>query len=212
MDRPARPGALAGVEQEVLRLLALLETDLAGTSLLLPSILPLGVTHGQLARTRLLLPLGRDHCLAHTDLADEEFDPTQFNRLARFQSVPLGLAILVLLLADNEIGLLLSEGNAVGLLGVGPFRTDFAESVIGVVNKIQPEAMGCVGYRLHFELGQELELILINGWFLAISGNDYVGCVSEGGTLTFSIEGNGLGGEWEGEGIGGDLVGLVVEE
>jgi hypothetical protein len=72
--------------------------------------------------------------------------------------------------------------------------------------------MGCVGYRLHFELGQELKLILINWRFLAISRNDNIGCMREGGTLTFSIEGDGLGVEWEGECVGGDLVGLVVEE
>lgn len=212
MHCSARSGTFARIEKKIVMLLGLLEANLAGATLFLTSILSPDVFHGHLARIRLLLALGGDHSLAHTNLTDEKFHPPQFNRLTRFQPIAFSFAILVLLLAHNQVGLLLSEGYAVGLLRVRPFRANLAEPVVSVVNKIQPESMGRVGDRLHFELGQELKLVLINWRFLAIGRNDHVGCMREGGTLTFSIEGDSFGVEREGEGVRGDLVGLVVEE
>jgi hypothetical protein len=181
MHRPAGARALAGIEEKVVGLLALLEADLAGTTLLLPSRLPLRVTHRQLPRTRLLLPLRRHHRLPHAHLTHEELNPAQLDGLSGLETVPLGLAVEVLLLADDEIGLLLPQRHAVGLLRVGALRTDFAETVVGVVNKIQAEAMGGGGHGPDFELGEELELVLVDGGFLAVGCDDDVGCV--GGEL-----------------------------
>jgi hypothetical protein len=83
VDCPARARALAGVEEEVVVLLAFLQADLAGP-LLLPLRLVVGgvVANGQLAGVGLLLALRSDCRLAHADLADEELDPAQFNSLA----------------------------------------------------------------------------------------------------------------------------------
>lgn len=117
-------------------LLAFLQADLAGEAFFLASSFPPRVAHGQLARIGLLLALGSDHRLAHTHLTDEEFHATQFDGLARLETVALSLSILVFLLTHNQVGLFLSQRDAVGLLRVGAFRTNLAKSVISVVHKI----------------------------------------------------------------------------
>ena len=76
------------------------------------------------------------------------------------------------MLADNEVGFLLSEADAVGLVGVDSVGIDLFGLLRGFVKKIQAKLV--VARRFDFKLGQQLVLLVVDGSALSAFHRDYI--------------------------------------